>query len=123
MGNLVLTYVAAMELAPVRRPQTIRNGRWYRPRVALAEGSLWALRTHYRDRQERAMLTSAQSLIPGTLFVAGAIMMVIAHRSGKMERDINRISIFDLSPRAKNLIGLLLLFFAVVILGAELLRH
>ncbi|AXK81771.1 hypothetical protein DW352_15315 [Pseudolabrys taiwanensis] len=69
------------------------------------------------------MLTSAQSLIPGTLFVAGAIMMVIAHRSGKMERDINRISIFDLSPRAKNLIGLLLLFFAVVILGAELLRH
>lgn len=50
-------------------------------------------------------------------------MMIVAHRSNKMERDINRISIFDLSPRAKNLIGQLLLFFAIVIFVAALLKR
>lgn len=69
------------------------------------------------------MLTPAQTLVPGALFVTGTIMMIVAHRSSKMERDINRISIFDLSPRAKNLIGLLLLFFAIVISVAGYLKH
>lgn len=69
------------------------------------------------------MLTSAQSLVSGALLVTGTIMMIVAHRSNKMERDINRISIFDLSPRAKNLIGQLLLFFAIVIFVAALLKR